>query len=119
MGLVSASQLIALRTIANKGLVTTIVISRPTQTQTAYGTASTYSEVETTLGWLRQMAGTAPGENISFISTTGTFRLHLPYGTDIRVDDRVTVNGNDYSVTDTNADNTIQVYTTAQLRRVE
>lgn len=119
MPLVSASQLTALRNIAYNGLDTPVLIERPTQTENDFGSSETWTTVTTTLGWVREMSTTRPGEALNWIVTTGTFRLHLAVDTDIEPGDRVTIGGKQFTVSEVNDENTIRIFTTAVLRRVE
>lgn len=119
MPLVSASQLTALRNVAYNGLDTPVLIERPTQVENDFGSDEEFTPVGTVMGWIREMTVTRPGESINLISTTGMFRLHVPFDTDIEPNDRVTINGHQFTVNDTNADNTIRIFTTAICRRVE
>lgn len=119
MPLVSDAQLAQLRSVAYQGLDTPVTISRPTSAESAYGSVETHTVVETTNGWLREMTTSRAGIMNGFIATTGMFRLHVAVGTDIRPGDRVTVSGDDFEVQDVNELNTIRIFTTAVLRRVE
>lgn len=119
MPLVSDAQLDQLRSVAYRGLDTPITISRPTSAEGDYGSVETYTTVTTTNAWLREMTTSRAGIMNGFIATTGMFRLHLAVGTDIRPGDRVTVSGEDFEVQDVNELNTIRIFTTAILRRVE
>lgn len=119
MPLVTDSQLAALRTVGYKGLDSEVLIERATQVENDFGSAEQWSTVTTTQGWIREMSTTRAGEMLNIIATTGTFRLHVPFDTDIEPGDRVTINGTQFTVGDTNSDNTIRVFTTAICRRVE
>lgn len=119
MPLVTDSQLAALRTVGYRGLDSEVLIERPTQVQTDFGSKEQFNTIATVPGWIREMSTTRAGEMLNVIATTGTFRLHVPFDTDIRPADRVTVNGTQFTVGDTNSDNTIRVFTTAICRRVE
>jgi hypothetical protein len=119
MPLVSATQMTALRSIANNGLDTPITIKRPTQIVTDYGSEDSFAVVASTNGWIREMGSPNASEMVSFIAATGTFRLHTPYGTDLQPGDTVTAGGVDFEVVDTNSDNTVRIFTSARLRRVE
>jgi SPP1 family predicted phage head-tail adaptor len=119
MPLVSDAQLAQLRFVAYQGLDTEIVIKRPTQAETVYGSVGGYTTVATTTAWIREMSTSRAGIMLGVIATTGTFRLHVRYDTDIRPGDRVEVNGESFEVQDLNELNTIRVFTTAVMRRVE
>jgi hypothetical protein len=119
MPLVSATQIAALRTVAYKGLETPISILRKETVENAYGSEEMWVEVSDTLGWVREMSTTKAGEMLTFIGTTGTFRLHVEADVDIRPGDTVGIEGTIFTVSDTNSDNTIRVFTTAIMRRVE
>jgi len=119
MPLVSAAQITALRNVAYKQLDTPVTISRATQTEGDYGSVEVWSEVASAMGWLREMSTTKAGDQITFVGTTGTFRLHLQHDVDIRPGDRVSAMGDDFTVSDVNNDNTIRIFSTAIMRRVE
>ena len=119
MPLVSTTQLTAIRNIAYRGLDTPVTIQRKTVSEGDFGGVETWNTVTTTNGWLREMTTTKPFGIASLLQTVGTFRLHLAVGTDIQPGDRAVVNGVEFEVNDTNADNTLQVFTTAILRRTE
>lgn len=119
MSLITATQLNAIRAIAYQGLDTPLTIERKTFSEGDYGSVETWSTVASTNGWLREMTSTKPFGIANLISTVGTFRLHLAVGTDIEPGDRVTVDGDQFEVNETNTHNTIRVFTTAVLRRVE
>lgn len=119
MPLVSDSQLAALRSVAYKGLETEVSILRATQIENAYGSEEEWVTLSTTMGWIREMSVSPAGREISFVGTTGLFRLDLEVDTDIEPGDRVGIDGVIFSVNDTNSDNTIRIFAKAIMRRIE
>lgn len=119
MSLITEAQLDTLRSVAYRGLETPITIKRPTQVEGPYGSEATYATVTETLGWIREMSTSRAGEIVSFIGTTGTFRLHVRHDVDLRPGDRVELEGDAFEVADVNDHNTLRIFTTGVLRRVE
>lgn len=119
MPFVSATQLSALRTVAYKGLDTEITIDRPTQVETDFGSDESYVPVVTTLAWIREMSSSPAGAMLGMIGTTEVFRIHVMHDVDIQPHDRITAGGSQFTVSSTNNENTIRIFTTAVCRRVE
>lgn len=120
MSLVTETQLDALRQVAYRGLDTPVAIMRRTAYETDADVAYAWAEVSTVMGWLRHMNN--PGIDVQTGRIAGTmsiFRLHLRHDVDIRHDDRVVIGGETYLVQDVNSENTITVFRTAMLRRIE
>lgn len=122
MPLVTSAQLTALRAVAFRGLDTPFTVWRTTRVENAYGmSAGAATQVSSGNCWLRMMnkpslrvqAGMQEG-------ATSIYRLHTTPDVDIEVGDEVRVFGQDnYIVQDTNADDTIQVFRTCLVRRVD
>lgn len=120
--LVSASQMNALRSVAELGMQSTVIITRHT-----YDDTNPYTDDEvvittttkTVKGWLRS----TPVGDINNVNgqqaVVPNSRLFVPVGTDIRPRDTVTIDGNDYTVQDATTENTWKVLIRAQLERVE
>jgi hypothetical protein len=112
MTLVSASEMAALRDIAESGMSTVVAIYHGTNTETVNGQAWVYPATPdlTVFGWLTDYTSTGAGIDIDAgrIGNTETHRLMLPFGTDCRMGDRVVVAGEYYVVQHTNASNTYQ-----------
>lgn len=53
------------------------------------------------------------GQDVGIDSRT----LHTPYGTDIQVDDQVTINGTDYKVLSPYGEKTLQIFTSVVILR--
>lgn len=119
MAFVSATQLTALRTVAYRGLDTEVTIDRPTQVETDFGSKESYVPVATTLAWVREMSSSPAGAMLGMIGTTEVFRIHVMHNIDIRPHDRITAGDSQFTVTSTNSENTIRIFTTAICRRVE
>lgn len=123
MPLVSPAQLAAIRTVANNGLESRAHILRSTQTETNFGSVDAWATVALDQPcWLRNMTTTSVTEIVLALATLGTFRCHFAAGTDVQPGDRLIFPDLDekpFDVSDTNAENTLQVFTTAIVRRTE
>lgn len=121
MPLVSGTQLTALRTVANNGLdsVATAIL-RSIQTETDFGSEDNWATVLLDEPcWVRNQASTNVSTMASRLAVTGTFRIHFVAGLDVQPGDRVVVEDATYDITDTNVENTLQIFTTAVARKVE
>lgn len=121
MPLVSATQLNAIRAVANNGLDSTATaILRPIQIENDFGSEDNFATVLLDVPcWLREMASTNVGSMASRLTTVGTYRCHFEAGLDVQPGDTVVIAGVDYAVQGTNVENTLQVFTTALMRKVE
>jgi len=119
--LLSESQLAALRGVAELGMINTVVISRPTQVDSAYGDDAniTYVTVGTAKGWFRSTPTPVASADVGSLVTINTYRLLLPTGTDIRPKDQVHLGSEIFLVTDTTGESTYQPYLQVSLRRRE
>lgn len=118
--LISPGLIKKMRTIANRGLQTpVIVVRRLPVTENPYGTDTeswvTLGEYD---GWVRAI-NTARLEELqgNVQGTIGVFRLHLKAEILLETDDLVVIDGSEYVVQDDNRENTYRVFTTATLRR--
>lgn len=121
MPLVSATQLTALRAVANNGLdsLATAVL-RPIQVETDFGSEDNWATVVLDVPcWVRSQSATNVSTMASRLAVTGTFRIHFVAGSDVQRSDRVVISDEVYDVTDTNVENTLQIFTTAVARKVE
>ena len=121
MPLVSGTQIAALRNVAYNGLDDVAsAILRSVQVENDFGSEDAWATVELDAPcWLREMSSTNVGSMASRLVTTGTYRCHFEAGTDIQPGDHVVINGATYDVQGTNAENTIQIFATAVMRKVE
>lgn len=119
MTLLSAAEMAAIRTVAESGMVDTVVIKRRSTTEGDYGDVSGYTEVATVRGWITELTSTTAAlENVGNVEAlAGSYRLFVPVGTDLRPHDEVTVNGHDYIVQNTDEGNTYEPMLRAFLRR--
>lgn len=117
--LVSDTQIAQLRTVAYRGLDTSVTIQRRTATEGPADVVYTWATVTTAKGWLRAMNKPEVDLQVRYAGVTNVYRLHLRHDVDIRPEDRVLVGSETYEVQDTNAENTIQIFRTATLRRIE
>lgn len=120
--LVSDAQIAQLRTVAELGMQSTVVIHKRT-----YDDTNPYSDDEvvasestiTTKGWLRSTpAGDIRGIN-GMQAVVSSHRLFVPVGTDIASGDTVTVDGTEFTVQDTSVESTWKVLIRATLERIE
>lgn len=121
MPLVSATQIAALRSVANHGLddVATAIL-RSIQVENDFGSEDAWATVELDAAcWLREMSSTNVGSMASRLVTTGTYRCHFEAGLDVQPGDHIVIGGQTYDVQGTNVENTLQIFTTAVMRKVE
>ena len=122
MPLVSDSQMAALRNLANKGLDTAYTVWRRTRAETVYGMEDGEpTQVYEGVCWLRMMNQPFISEGTGMKSTQmSRYRMHTTRDADIAVDDEIRVSDQEnYIVQDVNTDDTVQIFRTAILRRVE
>ena len=119
MSLISEAQLAQLRTVAYRGLDTTVTIQRRTPVEGPADTTYTWATVATATGWLRHMNKPEVDIQIKYAGALNVYRLHLRHDVDILPEDRVVVGGDTYEVQETNSENTIQIFRTAILRRIQ
>lgn len=120
--LVSDAQMARLRTVAELGMQSTVVIHKRT-----WGDTNPYtddevvtSETTTTIkGWLRSTpAGDIRSMN-GMQAVVSSHRLFVPVGTDIASGDKVVVDGAEFTVQDTSVESTWKVLIRATLERIE
>lgn len=120
MPLVTPGMLAAARNLGNQGLESSATISRATDEENAFGSVEVFTDIATDVPCWVRAAGVQ--SNLSDVAmreaVVGNFRIHFAYGTDIRPNDRITVDGETFDAIDTNAENTIAVFTTAMAKRV-
>ncbi len=120
--LISNQQLTAMRRIANKALITDVVLCKREMTQDAYGgdPKPAWPEGDTVKGWL-YMTNTPSIEDRNAIATSlGVFRLNVPSTvTDMNVADQVRIEDRHYVIQDTNGDDSYRIYTTFLLRKLD
>ena len=119
MSLISPTQLAAIRKVAYRGLETEVAIMRAVQVETDFGSEEAWATVAITDGWIREMSVNGPTDVFARIAAIGTHRLHVRVDVDIRPGDRAYVNDEAFTVAHVNEHNTIKVFMTASLRRVE
>jgi hypothetical protein len=121
MPLVSPTQLTVLRNIAYKNLDSSALIERSTEVENDFGTNESWTIVATDVPcWIRGTTVPSSLSDVAMrIAVIGTFRIHFQVGTDIQLNDRLTIGGEQFYVIDMNVENTIQIFTTAMAKRVE
>lgn len=121
MPLVSDTQLDVLRAVGNNGLDSlATAIMRSVQVETDFGSEDAWATVALDQPcWIREMASTNVSPIVMALATVGTFRCHFVHGTDIQPGDRVVIGEDTYDVQGTNRENTIQIFATAIMRKVE
>jgi len=122
MTLVSAAQIAALRSVANRGLQTDVTIFPRIEADNPFSddeNVTTSGGTVTVKGWLR----TVPAGVIDVVSGVqaqiSSFRLLLPPGTVIHNGDRVEINSEKYVVEDVASENTYQIFLVCSIRRAE
>lgn len=120
MALITDSQFVALRAFANKNLVTPYEVYRPTKVENDYGTDTTFSLVYSDVGWLKLINTPYISEHEQRGQSMIKYRLHCRLESDIKIGDEIRMEGNSkYMVQATDADDTMQIYLTVDLRRME
>ena len=103
------------------GMVTPVTIKRETTGAGPYGDdVATFAVLSTVNGWLFS----EPSPVITMVNgvqqaLVNTYRLFLPVGTDIQSGDQVVIEGNSFTVSDTNAESTWLPLLRVSLRRLE
>lgn len=99
----SAAELAGMRATVNAFLPDTAVISRPTYVPDGMGSATTTWATASTVAC--RVSPFAAGdshdgeqEGVPQVSGDSTWIVVVPYGTDVRIDDRVAVGGRTYEV---------------------
>lgn len=119
--LVSDSQMASLRSVAKLGMQSDVTILHRTAADDPYGDDSTptWTETVTVKGWVR---GAVAGDIRQAGAMTGLaagYRLFVPVDTPVTNGDRVRIEGNDFTVQDTNIESTWRVVMRCELERVE
>ena len=121
MPLLSSTQIEALRSLEEEGMITDVMLKPKSQADNVYSDdeSSWPTTANIVKGWLR----TVPEGTIDVVSgvmaDVALFRLLLPVGTAISNGDHVSIEGREYTVTDTNKESTYQLALRCSLRRVE
>lgn len=119
MTLVSASELAALRGVAELGMTTTAIVQRRTTVTDVDGSHSAWTPGITITGWMFSEVSPVLTINAGETALVNTYRWFCPVGTDIRSGDKLTVSGNEFQVSDTNEESTWLPLLRCSLRRVE
>ena len=126
--LVTDNQMAALRGLAELGMQTTVAIySRSEGDIQAHDYGDDYLDYDQTnesrrlevKGWFYHTGGQGQDPDTGAIVTTSEYRLFLPVGTVIAAGDRVVVGGDEYTVQDTDAENTWLPMLTCELEKRE
>lgn len=121
MSLLSASEIAAVREVAESGMVTDVLIYHGVRGQTANGQSFTFPTTPDvrTKGWLteRTSSSTKLDTIEGVVSLSEIQRLLLPIGTDCRFGDKVVIDGLEFIAQHNNAGDTYTPYTEVFLRR--
>ena len=120
-GLVTNTQLAALRKIAYQGLEFDAIILRSLQVETAFGSEEVWATLDTQVPcWVRFTGLTQSLGQQSFREVmVGTLRIHFEIDRDIEIADRLVVDGSVLDVIDMNVENTYKIFKTALGKKVE
>lgn len=128
-GLVTAQQMAAIRSLAEKQMVTVVEIyRRDAAPQPAPGddygdevgyTATTMTRRGNVKGWLRTVPAQQAEVDAGAVVTDTVWELRIPAGTEIAAGDEVHILGTEYNVASTDTDNTLLPYITCNLRTRE
>lgn len=121
MVLISDSELVALRGVAESGMTTTAYVYRRTKETTASGQQSIWPATPTSTikGWMFSEPTPVIGLNAGEMALVNTYRWFCPVGTDILSGDKLVVGGNEFMVSDTTGESTWLPLLRCSLRRVE
>jgi hypothetical protein len=120
-GLLTASQLAAMRAPIEEAFTTEATIKRITVGSDVLGDDAVGDPVTigTVKGWLSSAPTSEPTLDSGSLATVNTFRFDVPVGTDIKPRDQLVIGGNTYVVSDTTADETIPLCLSCSLRLKE
>jgi len=120
MPLVSAPQINVLRKIAYRGLDTPYTIWRPSRVDNGYGTDQiVFTQVGSGICWMRQSNNPFLHVEVGQELATNIYRMLTEFNKDIQVSDEIRIGDNAYIVQNTNEDDTIRVFSTVTVRRVD
>lgn len=119
MTLISASEMAALRGVAESGMTTAVSIYRGAPVQTNSGQQTAWTLQTTANGWFYSDPTKTLVVNAGVLADINTVRLFLPVGTDILSGDKVTSGTDEYLVIDTNQEGTHLPLLRCNLRRAE
>lgn len=120
MSLVSASELAALRDVAQLGMQTEVMVLTRTTVQNDDGQGDFWPNTGPTyLGWLYSEPTPQITLNAGEQVTVNTYRLFFPVGTAIAPGDHCLIEGSYFTVSDTNAESTWLPLLRCSLRRLE
>lgn len=119
--LLTSAMLDRVRSIGARTLTQSFTILVRTTEPNDYGDGSeVYVDSGDYLGRIRQMNNADLGEGIAVVSAVGMFRLHLPPTVSIAEGDMVAdTAGNLYVVNNSNSEDTIRVFTTAMVQKIQ
>ncbi len=120
-GLVTPTMLAKLRSVGYKGLTSDVQVWRKMPPQeNPYGDGDEeWVNYGTYKGWMRQMNDPKLGMGVGEVSQVGIFRLHLEAAVEVFTDDKIVFEGAEYIVQNSNDDDTIRIFTTCYLRKIE
>jgi hypothetical protein len=127
--LVTQKQLAYIGKFAELGMTTDVEIFRRVAAATPapsddYGDNVGYEETQMSRrgkvkGWLRATPATVQEVDQGAIVTVNTWALRVPLGTDILAGDEAEIDGDRYTVSSTDSDNTLLAYISCNLRKRE
>jgi hypothetical protein len=122
--LINDEMLASIRDWAYKGLQTEFVVKRKQViSSNPYGDdQEAWVEVFEVMGWIKMINQPVIDVGLGLVSATNVFRLELPIDADIRVGDKVAQDddrSHEYVITDTNDEDTLQVWRSCFARRLE
>ena len=119
-GLVTDAQIAALRKVAYRQLVTPFTVWRKTRVESDLGTSDTWTQVDSGLGWLRSMNTPKTIEQTGYIEgAIAVYRFHADVSVEVHDGDRLRMVNQNYEVQDVNEDDTVQIFRTCILRRIQ
>jgi hypothetical protein len=119
MTLISASELAALRGVAELGMVTPASVYRKQNVEDENGQHSEWTLQSTVQGWLYSEPTPILTINAGQLADVNTVRFFCPVGSDVQTGDKLVVSGSEYTVSDTNSEGTWLPLLRCSLRRSE
>jgi hypothetical protein len=124
MSLLSTAQLASIRALGEQGMTTDVTIAKYVESSTSdesnpFGAAEpTYSSTTTTVkGWLLSQLDRTFSDDGLRIVAVHDMTLRVPVGTDIESRDKVTIAGVDYTVMESNTEDTWPEWTEVFIKK--
>lgn len=117
----SEAQLHQLREVTLSGLITPITINRRSTSDTVYGDDEevSYTAHGTAKAWIFSTPTPVMQADTGSVVTVNTYRMYVPYGTDIVPGDQIVCANGTFTVSDTTFESSWQAMLVVSLRKRE